>query len=147
MNIGEIAEQSGLPAKTIRYYEDIGLVEPARRSVRSIPSKLDSVADEQPRVEMIPISKNAAAVRRSLGSSTCDILRSGRGKVNFSSSAYRPVIASDVPVLLTAFICGVVAPLHRFAAQFPSVGRPISNQATRKKEPREVVSRGSGGSH
>lgn len=32
MNIGEIAEQSGLPAKTIRYYEDIGLVEPARRS-------------------------------------------------------------------------------------------------------------------
>lgn len=32
MNIGEIAEQSGLPAKTIRYYEDIGLVEPARRA-------------------------------------------------------------------------------------------------------------------
>jgi len=32
MNIGEIAVQSGLPAKTIRYYEDIGLVEPARRS-------------------------------------------------------------------------------------------------------------------
>ena len=32
MNIGEIAEQSGLPAKTIRYYEDIGLVEPARLS-------------------------------------------------------------------------------------------------------------------
>lgn len=30
MNIGETAEQSGLPAKTIRYYEDIGLVTPAR---------------------------------------------------------------------------------------------------------------------
>lgn len=30
MNIGEIAEASGLPAKTIRYYEDIGLIRPAR---------------------------------------------------------------------------------------------------------------------
>ncbi len=30
MNIGEIAEQTGLPAKTIRYYEDIGLVTPQR---------------------------------------------------------------------------------------------------------------------
>lgn len=30
MNIGEVAERSGLPAKTIRYYEDIGLVQPMR---------------------------------------------------------------------------------------------------------------------
>lgn len=30
MNIGEIAGKSGLPAKTIRYYEDIGLVTPKR---------------------------------------------------------------------------------------------------------------------
>ncbi|MCR9254652.1 MAG: Cu(I)-responsive transcriptional regulator [Alphaproteobacteria bacterium] len=30
MNIGEAAARSGLPAKTIRYYEDIGLVRPAR---------------------------------------------------------------------------------------------------------------------
>ncbi len=30
MNIGDVAEKSGLPAKTIRYYEDIGLVRPAR---------------------------------------------------------------------------------------------------------------------
>ncbi len=30
MNIGETAEKSGLPAKTIRYYEDIGLIAPHR---------------------------------------------------------------------------------------------------------------------
>ncbi len=32
MNIGAAAQRSGLPAKTIRYYEDIGLVRPDRRS-------------------------------------------------------------------------------------------------------------------
>jgi Cu(I)-responsive transcriptional regulator len=31
MNIGAAAERSGLPAKTIRYYEQIGLVTPRRR--------------------------------------------------------------------------------------------------------------------
>jgi len=30
MNVGEVARLSGLPAKTIRYYEDIGLIAPAR---------------------------------------------------------------------------------------------------------------------
>lgn len=30
MNIGDAAQLSGLPAKTIRYYEDIGLVTPRR---------------------------------------------------------------------------------------------------------------------
>lgn len=30
MNIGDVAERSGLPAKTIRYYEDIGFIRPAR---------------------------------------------------------------------------------------------------------------------
>lgn len=30
MNIGEVSQKAGLPAKTIRYYEDIGLVAPPR---------------------------------------------------------------------------------------------------------------------
>ena len=30
MNIGEASVATGLPAKTIRYYEDIGLIKPAR---------------------------------------------------------------------------------------------------------------------
>ena len=32
MNIGTVAKQTGVPAKTIRYYEDIGLIEPAIRA-------------------------------------------------------------------------------------------------------------------
>jgi Cu(I)-responsive transcriptional regulator len=31
MNIGDAGRRTGLPPKTIRYYEDIGLVRPARR--------------------------------------------------------------------------------------------------------------------
>jgi len=30
MNIGEVAKRAGLPTKTIRYYEDIGLIKPPR---------------------------------------------------------------------------------------------------------------------
>ncbi|MEE9428895.1 MAG: MerR family transcriptional regulator, partial [Paracoccaceae bacterium] len=32
MNISEAAQTAGLPPKTIRYYEDIGLVKPLRNS-------------------------------------------------------------------------------------------------------------------
>ena len=31
MNISDAAQRSGVPAKTIRYYEDISLIEPANR--------------------------------------------------------------------------------------------------------------------
>ncbi len=30
MNIGDVSNETGLPAKTIRYYEDIGLIKPLR---------------------------------------------------------------------------------------------------------------------
>ncbi len=32
MNVGQAAERAGLPVKTVRYYADIGLVEPLGRS-------------------------------------------------------------------------------------------------------------------
>lgn len=32
MNIGDVSARSGLPAKTIRYYEDIGFIKPMRDS-------------------------------------------------------------------------------------------------------------------
>jgi len=31
MNIGTVAERSGVPPKSIRYYESIGLIQPAKR--------------------------------------------------------------------------------------------------------------------
>ncbi len=30
MNISQVSERAGLPAKTIRYYEEIGMIKPAR---------------------------------------------------------------------------------------------------------------------
>jgi Cu(I)-responsive transcriptional regulator len=47
MNIGEAAEATGLPPKTIRYYEEIGLVRPARspNGYRAFtPSQIASLA-------------------------------------------------------------------------------------------------------
>ena len=38
MNIGEAAARSGVPAKTIRYYEDIALIESAERSANGYRS-------------------------------------------------------------------------------------------------------------
>lgn len=32
MNIGEVAKSTGLPTKTIRYYESVGLIDPPARS-------------------------------------------------------------------------------------------------------------------
>jgi len=32
MNIGQASKRSGLPPKTIRYYEDVGLIRPARQA-------------------------------------------------------------------------------------------------------------------
>lgn len=48
MLIGEIAQRSGIPAKTLRYYEDIGLLRPPERSASGYrdyrPEVLDRLA-------------------------------------------------------------------------------------------------------
>lgn len=42
LNIGSVAEASGLPAKTIRYYESIGLIRPAGRRANGYRSYSDN---------------------------------------------------------------------------------------------------------
>jgi Cu(I)-responsive transcriptional regulator len=42
MNIGQAAERSGVPAKTIRYYEEIGLVGPSVRAENGYRNFQDS---------------------------------------------------------------------------------------------------------
>ncbi len=42
MNIGQASKLSGVPSKTIRYYEDIGLVSPARRQTNGYRDYTDS---------------------------------------------------------------------------------------------------------
>jgi len=39
MNIGEVASKSGLPAKTIRYYEDIGLVVARKTAIATMTNR------------------------------------------------------------------------------------------------------------
>ncbi|MPY92531.1 MAG: MerR family DNA-binding protein [Acidimicrobiia bacterium] len=45
MLIGEVARRSGAPAKTLRYYEDIGLVDPPARSPAGYRTYHDAVLD------------------------------------------------------------------------------------------------------
>lgn len=42
MNIGQVARVAGLPVKTIRYYEEIGLIAPDRAgmAIASSPSRM-----------------------------------------------------------------------------------------------------------
>ena len=42
MNIGELATKAGVPAKTIRYYEESGLIPPAKRDTNGYRAFRDS---------------------------------------------------------------------------------------------------------
>ena len=45
MNIGEAAKRSGLPAKTIRYYEEISLVEAKIAELKALHKTLKHLVD------------------------------------------------------------------------------------------------------
>ncbi|HKY74986.1 MAG TPA: heavy metal-responsive transcriptional regulator [Acidimicrobiia bacterium] len=45
MRIGELAQRSGVPAKTLRYYEDIGLIDQPARTASSYRDYSEAVID------------------------------------------------------------------------------------------------------
>lgn len=61
MLIGEVAQRSGVPAKTLRYYEDIGLLRPPGRS----PSGYREYGDEV--IDRLAFIKSSQALGLSLG--------------------------------------------------------------------------------
>lgn len=61
MQIGELSARSGVPAKTIRYYEDIGVIPPPRRS----PSGYRQF--DQAALDRLAFVRAARAVGLSLG--------------------------------------------------------------------------------
>lgn len=61
MLIGEVAQQSGVPAKTLRYYEDIGLLAPPSRTGAGYRNYDDDVLDR------LTFIRSSQAIGLSLG--------------------------------------------------------------------------------
>jgi DNA-binding transcriptional MerR regulator len=61
MRIGELSRQSGLPAKTLRYYEDIRLIEPPAREPSGYRDYSEAV------VERLAFIRSAQALGLTLG--------------------------------------------------------------------------------
>ncbi|MBI2710121.1 MAG: heavy metal-responsive transcriptional regulator [Actinobacteria bacterium] len=61
MLIGELAQRSGVPAKTLRYYEEIGLLRPPARSASGYRDYVDEVIDR------LAFIKSSQALGLSLG--------------------------------------------------------------------------------
>ena len=91
MNIGTVAERSGVSPKAIRYYESIGLVRPADRRANGYRSY--SLLD----VHMLNFIKRA----RSLGFSVEEVPWNPRGAVGIcavsSAIAFRNVTLQPLP--------------------------------------------------
>jgi len=61
MRIGELAQRSGVPAKTLRYYEDIGLIDPPARTESSYRDYSEAV------IERLAFIRSAQAIGLTLG--------------------------------------------------------------------------------
>ncbi|HYD31834.1 MAG TPA: Cu(I)-responsive transcriptional regulator [Azospirillaceae bacterium] len=92
MNIGTVAKRSGVPAKTIRYYESVGLIRPAERGDNGY--RTYSETD----VETLRFIQRA----RSLGFSVADVGNllalwhdRGRASADVKALAQRHVIEID----------------------------------------------------
>ena len=75
MLIGELAERSGVPTKTIRYYEDIGVLAPPARTPSGYRDYQDAAVD---RLEFV---RSAQAVGLTLGEIREIVALRDRGEV------------------------------------------------------------------
>lgn len=114
MRIGELADRAGVPVKTIRYYEDIGVLAPPARSSSGYRDFDDSVLDR------LAFIRSAQAVGLSLGEI--------RGIVALRDDGETP--------------CGHVLELLR--ARSTEIDRRISELRALQRELKRLVARAQG---
>ena len=127
MNIGEAAAQSGVPAKTIRYYEEIGLIQPARRADNGYR------AYRETDVHMLRFVQRA----RSLGFSVRDC----RQLLQLYQDPHRA--SADVKALAERRVAEIDRKMARAAQHAHHLG-PAGRELSWRRPPRMSDPRGSG---
>jgi DNA-binding transcriptional MerR regulator len=125
VRIGEVAQRSGVPVKTIRYYEDIGVVDPPQRTASGYRDYDDNV------LERLAFVRSAQTVGLKLGEI--------REIVAFHARGETP--CAHVAALLThrsAELSRRIAELERMKAELSRLARRAQSLDPRDCHPSQV---------